>query len=147
MANGRANLTRCWGSVSRRSGSSGGEPIMKLPAGNTTSSGQLRHSLTCWPVFADLLLVCAWPDGGVAQPVSTARNITEKTPAQICVPVLRNSRMARLSPTKWPHLAYGTGRSETYFRQGISVGWPSLFWSQTSCWHRYSLTCTSGDHL
>jgi hypothetical protein len=36
-------------SLSRRSGSSGGEPIMNDPAGITIMSGQFRHSLNVSP--------------------------------------------------------------------------------------------------
>src|SRR5262245_45489322 len=44
-ANGRAMVTlRCGPSASDRPGSLAGDPIMKLPAGTTTISGQTSHS-------------------------------------------------------------------------------------------------------
>jgi hypothetical protein len=39
-ANGLANVISCWRSLSRRSGSSSGEPIVNRPAGTTIISGQ-----------------------------------------------------------------------------------------------------------
>src|SRR6185436_2363897 len=51
IANARAIVTLFCGSFSRRSGSSGGDPIVNLPGGTTFISGQLRHSLKVCPGF------------------------------------------------------------------------------------------------
>ena len=49
MANVRAIVTLRYTSLSRRSGSSAGEPIMNVPEGRTINSGQFRHSLIGCP--------------------------------------------------------------------------------------------------
>src|SRR5690606_14764810 len=52
IANGREKVISCWTSLSRRIGSSGGEPIVNVPGGSTIISGQLRHSLKVRPGVA-----------------------------------------------------------------------------------------------
>jgi hypothetical protein len=49
IANARGIDICCRGSFSRRSGSSGGDPSVKLPGGKTIISGQFRHSLNVCP--------------------------------------------------------------------------------------------------
>ena len=76
MANGRAIVTRTWSSRSAaRSGSSGGEPMVKLPAGTTTICGQAAQSLKRLPA------------PGARQRRSFAPTVTS-TPSQRCAAAL-----------------------------------------------------------
>jgi hypothetical protein len=114
MAYARAMAMRFCGSLSRRSGSSAGDPIMNVPGGTTTMSGQFRHSLKVLPGFDGGLTPlraadCALPPGAVST-VTASVSISACTVLEVIIGSSRVGSDPGSDPTENRTIAGGSRR-------------------------------------